>query len=59
MKEILETETLPCGCVIGRAIVDGERTFFIDPCSPTCTYYAFAIEEARKRNSRIEFKKEL
>lgn len=45
---------LPCGCIIGDTVENGVKVFAIKPCSETCTYYAFVVEEARKKQKPIE-----
>jgi hypothetical protein len=47
-------EKLPCGCEVGTAIVDGMKTFVMRPCSLTCDYYLYALEESKKQGNRIE-----
>lgn len=49
-----EMDKLPCGCEIGTAVVNGEKTMFYRPCSFTCRYYLYAMEQSRKQGSRIE-----
>lgn len=39
-----------CGCVFGA--VDG--VFVMEPCSPTCEVYAYAVTEARKSGKPID-----
>ena len=49
MTESLPTK-LPCGCVMSTT---DEGAFVFQPCSPTCDYYAYAIESARKQGKPI------
>lgn len=59
MKQIIEEQHLPCGCRIGRAIIDGERTFFIEPCSLTCKYYKYTLDETARQQKPMEIREEL
>lgn len=52
--KLVNKEKLPCGCVIGQTVENGVNVFAIKPCSETCTYYAFVVEEARKKQKPIE-----
>lgn len=45
---ILEQDTLPCGCIIGRAIVEGTKTVYFSPCNDTCTNYEDFLQLARE-----------
>ncbi len=45
-------ERFPCGCVIGDN-KKGKVVLF-QPCSPTCSVYAYFIEQARKHGKPIE-----
>ncbi len=40
---------LPCGCVMERR----GSTFYVKPCSLTCEYYLYSIEESKKRGNII------
>lgn len=42
---------LPCGCVIG----EHAEAFVIVPCSPTCEYYQYALEESARQGKPIAF----
>jgi hypothetical protein len=53
-----DLQTLPCGCVMGSRTVDGQRAFVVMPCSQTCEYYAYAIEESRKMGKPVITKTE-
>lgn len=55
MPGALDLETLPCGCKVGTAIINGANTFIIEPCSLTCKYYLFAVEESNKQGNTTEF----
>ena len=44
---------LPCGCEMWN---EGE-TFYIKPCSETCEYYLYAIEQSKLRKNLILWKK--
>lgn len=37
--------TLPCGCKIDTI----EDTFVMEPCSPDCEYYLYAMAEIRRQ----------
>jgi hypothetical protein len=50
-SEIKDAERLPCGCVIGNHIKT--NAFVMVPCSETCEYYAYAVEQARKTQKPI------
>lgn len=56
---VLNSDTLDCGCVIGQAIIDEHKTFFMNPCSTNCKYYKYAMERAKERNMPIEYKEHL
>jgi len=45
---------LPCGCEMWK---EG-NTFYIRPCSKTCEYYLYAINQSRERGNIIIWKKE-
>lgn len=44
-------QMLPCGCRMGTDIINGTRTFLIEPCSLQCEYYLYALEESRKQGN--------
>lgn len=50
------TDVLPCGCKLYKRHSD--RAFMIDPCSHSCEYYEYAIEESRRTGKPVkaEFK---
>lgn len=52
-REILEQETVPCGCILGTALEDGEPTFFIRPCSLTCATYAYFLKASREQDKPL------
>jgi len=45
-------EKLPCGCKLANRVVEGEKQFLIEPCSPDCEYYLFVVAEAKRQ--RVE-----
>lgn len=44
-------ERLPCGCVIDTI---GDA-FVMQPCSLTCTYYRYAMEQAEKMAKPVHY----
>lgn len=52
--ELFESETLPCGCLLGSAIVNGEPTFVYEPCSLTCEYYLYMQQESARMGKPVE-----
>lgn len=49
-------ETLPCGCAM--ECDEATREFRFRPCSETCSYYAYVIEESRKQGKPVEMRVE-
>lgn len=39
MVKVLDQDKLPCGCITGRALVNGEKTMYYTPCSESCVNY--------------------
>lgn len=57
---VLNSDTLTCGCVIGQAIVDDHKTFFINPCDvEDCKYFQYALALAKEQGKEIEYKEKL
>lgn len=44
-------ETLPCGCVIDTV---GDA-FVMQPCSPDCEYYLYAMEQAAAKGTPVSY----
>lgn len=59
MMEILEQDTLPCGCVMGTALENGVKTFFVRPHAMDCQYYLYAIEESKAQGKPVEKRYEI
>lgn len=58
-SELINAETLPCGCVIGEIPIGvGEFAFAIRPCSLLCTYYVYVLEESRRTGKPIVARRE-
>lgn len=47
-------ERLPCGCEFGNVVENGEAQFVIKPCSTSCEYYLYAVEESARQRKRFE-----
>lgn len=47
-------QVLRCGCTLETTVEDGVDTFKIAPCSQTCKFYLFAIEETERQGNRGE-----
>lgn len=45
---VVDSTTLPCGCVLTQAVVAGDKQLLIEACSETCQYLAYAVTEERK-----------
>jgi hypothetical protein len=45
----LDSETLPCGCVISRDVVDGVNTVTFIPHSLSCKYYKWLLAEGARQ----------
>jgi hypothetical protein len=52
---VIGDTTLPCGCLIGNRMADGERMFVIEPCAVKCPNYLLALRVARERGVAPEF----
>lgn len=42
-------EALDCGCLMGTAVIDGERTFVFEPCSTSCPAYDYVLRETNEQ----------
>lgn len=42
---------LPCGCTVGKY----QDAFVCYPCSTTCTYYQYVLEETARQSKPIHF----
>jgi hypothetical protein len=55
---VLNEQTLPCGCVIRQVYVSPEeKECQIEPCSPTCEYLRFALDETRRQGKSVEYRR--
>jgi len=43
--EVVNQDTLPCGCVLTSLLVDGHKTMTYDPCDEECEFYLYTMGE--------------
>lgn len=53
MSRLGEMERLPCGCLVGTDLIDGQPTFLMIPCADDCEYYIYALAESRRQGKRV------
>lgn len=44
---------LPCGCKVAKRIVDGERQLVMEPCSPDCEYFQYALDRTQNQTKPV------
>lgn len=49
-------ERLPCGCLMGNAVIDDVPTFVYEPCSTSCGYYLYMVEQSKALGHPIELR---
>jgi hypothetical protein len=54
--KMIESQTAPCGCIVGTAYVDGEPTFVIEPCATDCSTYLYAVAETKRQGKPLELR---
>jgi hypothetical protein len=55
-KEIVDVETLSCGCVLTRQIIDGEKQFQIEACERSCVNLRAALNLGQQKGIPIEMR---
>ena len=54
LQLIEEPIIAPCGCKFAMALDDSLNKIFVtEPCSPSCQYLQYVIDETNKRNNPL------
>lgn len=54
MAMIVDSCSLPCGCILRREINGGRRELLFIPCRPECRHLADALELAEETGTPVE-----
>jgi hypothetical protein len=54
--QIIDIETLPCGCVLTRKIEDGRKVFQIAPCRHDCVNLRNALDLADEKGLPVDWR---